>query len=599
MSIVYVAGFVDVVNYPKSDKSLLLKPEQVARCLPINNPIPLNIEHLCEAEVGWTLGLIQVDFGLFCFGVITSVNFLNLLEKLFINSSVAQTRDKKVPPEPKLEMLHTWLPELSLSSMHPDFISENADTSQTFQHVALCAMGRRRGTIAVYGPELAWILSKFTSLNKYEKDNIIKLHNSIDMSKLDMPNFSIQPEALMAKAIDAGFIKHRLDILKTDKGVADIKNALYLKASIQEPVTQFSGDPEDGSEATDEAAKQPALDTDMNPSGSQSMGHQPEELISVPKSTFMTMLQTNIDSVKQTTPKQPVHFQNEFSHLQHQTPYPMMGNIYYPHPPPPSTPMMPYIKPGSYQPDFHVVHQNTPPNAWMGKYPIDEGCGHFSWGQYIPAAYPSRPGKRKRDSDIFDGPVFPGEETSLYRDFANITKNISEIQNEIKDLKNVAMGQRPEFVPTAPNWLYVQPNPGQVSGYPAMSQPSMVAPLMATPQFNHQMPHPSFNAQVPMQDSQVQTPAQYQLIQTQETTVPPPVPQKIPQPTPFTGTQPTQGTQIQPASTQQADPSHQQPSKEPHKHKNDPKIPCVNASSKRDSASQLQKMFCEELLNKQ
>lgn len=601
MSIVYVAGFVDVVNYPKSDKSLLLNPEQIAKCLPINNPIPLNIEHLCEAEVGWTLGLHQVNYGIFCIGAITSFNFLNLLEKLFINSSVAQIRDNEVPPQPKLEMLHTWLPELSLSSMHPDFMSKNMEPSQTFQHVALCAMGKRRGTIAVYGPSVSWIISKFTSLNKDEKDNLTKLYNLVDTSKLEIPNFNIQPEVLMAKAIDAGFIKHRLDILKNDRGVADVRNALYLKASAQESESQLLSESDARLSDIKESVEQPIkTDTDMNPTSSQPMGHQTDELISIPKSTFITMLQTNIDSVKQNTQKQADPYQNEYKHMQYQTSYPVMGNIYYPHPQQASVPIPPYAKSGPYPSEFQMIHQNTPMSTWMGKYNLDEGCGHLAYGQYIPAPYPSRPGKRKRDSDYFDGPVFPGEDINLYRDFANITKNISEIQNEIKDLKNTAMGQKPEFVPAGQNWAYMQPPPSQHFGYPVISpHSSAVPPIMSGPQLIHQMPYYNFNNNPTQPDPQLQTPIQYHQLPTQNSAVTQPVDLKIPQPTLFTSTQPSQATQNQPTDSQQSESETQHNPKEYSKQKNNKKVTHVDASFKKENSNPLQKMFCEEILNKQ
>lgn len=601
MSIVYVAGFVDVVNYPKSDKSLLLNPEQIAKCLPINNPIPLNIEHLCDAEVGWTLGLHQVDYGLFCIGAITSLNFLNLLEKLFINSSVAQIRDKNVSPQPKLEMLHTWLPELSLSSMHPDLISKNIEPCQTFQHVALCAMGKRRGTIAVYGHDVPWIISKFISLNEYEKDKLVQLYNSVDTSNLELPNFNIQPEVLMAKAIDAGFIKYRLDILKADRGVADVKNALYLKASAQELDSQFLSDTDNKLLDTEKSAAQLVTTAiNMNQSTSQPMGHQTDELISIPKSTFISMLQANIDSGKQNNPRQTESFQNELKHIQYQTPYPIMGNIYYPHPSQASTAMTPYANSGLYQPDFQIRHHNTPINTWVGNYAVDEGCGHFAHGQYIPAKYPSRPGKRKRDSDYFDGPIFPGEEINLYRDFANITKNISEIQNEIKELKNTAMGQKQEFVPSSQNWLYMQPSNGQHLNYPVIPPSSIAPPTMLGFQPAHQIPYYNFNNNTSSPDAHIQTPVQFHQITTQNPYTPPPIPPKIIQPTTlFTNSQTPQTQQQQPTTSQETETENKQAPKEHQKQKNEKKVMHVDASFKRDNTNQLQKMFCEEILNKQ
>nr|QOW02499.1 capsid maturation protease [Tadarida gammaherpesvirus] len=287
MAIIYVAGFVDVVNFPKIDSELYLDVTQINKFLPLKNPIPLNIEHLSNANIGWIMGLYQVEYGLFCVGIINSEKFLSLLEKLFPNSHVAQTRNVNLPPEPKLEMLHTWLPGLSLSSVHPDNMTD-ALGDQAFQHVSLCAMGRRRGTVAVYGLDLEWVLSKFTSITEIEKSRIYNEIQEINTNTLASPLFNINSETLMAKAIDASFIKNRIDILKTDRGVAEIQQPTYLKASATPQIYSFI-----------EVERQTESET-MNPIPSTiQTAHQTEDLISVPRATFMSMLQTNLDTVRQ------------------------------------------------------------------------------------------------------------------------------------------------------------------------------------------------------------------------------------------------------------------------------------------------------------
>lgn len=582
MTMVFVAGFVDIISYPKCDKSLFLNPIHLTKFLPLEDPIPLNVEHLSEAEVGWTLGLHQVNYGLFCVGVITSVDFLNLLEKLFLNSSVAQTRDSTLVPSPKIEMLHTWLPELSLSSMHPDFIPQAGGCDQAFQHVSICAMGRRRGTIAIYGPDVSWILNKFTSISKHERDKILKSYEDIDLTKLGNPNFTIQPEILMAKAIDASFIKHRLEILKNDKGVADVRNALYLKASVQ--ATESQSHSEIPETCSYELHPKVIEENKMNPPVPQNMGHQTDDLISLPKSTFMNMLQTNIESVRNVTARQPsFQFHNDTIPSHIHTQYPQMGNIYYPHPAPPIH-MMPYTKPpGHFQTEFPIYPQNTLHTPWPYDHEMeDEGRGRFFRGQYIPAPYPSRSGKRKRDYEDTDYPVFPGEENNLYKNVLNITKNISELQNEIKDLKNVAMGQKPEFIPTSSNWHYI-PTPGPINGQPQIL-PYHMGTMVPITQNQHSTPFqtntPSIIQQADTQHAQCHTvsenngPMDQNKLEHQPPQQPcnPPV-QHVPQIVYNSkdDTKPAKGS----------------------------KAPCVNASSKTENVSHLQKMFCEELLNKQ
>nr|2PBK_A Chain A, KSHV protease [Human gammaherpesvirus 8]2PBK_B Chain B, KSHV protease [Human gammaherpesvirus 8] len=225
----YVGGFVDVVSCPKLEQELYLDPDQVTDYLPVTEPLPITIEHLPETEVGWTLGLFQVSHGIFCTGAITSPAFLELASRLADTSHVARAPVKNLPKEPLLEILHTWLPGLSLSSIHPRELSQTP-SGPVFQHVSLCALGRRRGTVAVYGHDAEWVVSRFSSVSKSERAHILQHVSSCRLEDLSTPNFVSPLETLMAKAIDAGFIRDRLDLLKTDRGVASILSPVYLKA---------------------------------------------------------------------------------------------------------------------------------------------------------------------------------------------------------------------------------------------------------------------------------------------------------------------------------------------------------------------------------
>nr|CAA73631.1 protease [Saimiriine gammaherpesvirus 2]CAC84312.1 protease [Saimiriine gammaherpesvirus 2] len=474
MSIVYVAGFVDVVAYPKVDPVLYLNLDDVSKCLPLTKPIPLNIEHLPESTIGHTIGLYAVTHGVFCVGVIHSEKFLHLTENLFSNSCVAQTTNKFLPYQPLLEMLHTWLPALSLSSLCPT--AQNASNTDMFQHVSLCALGRRRGTVAVYSMNLEDAISQFCSISQAEVENIYEDSKNVDINCLPKPVFNIDPHILMAKAIDAGFIKDRLQLLQTDKGVAKIKKLTYLKASeIAKPVT------EDISE-------------DMNQHGIVPQGS--DDLISVPKSTFLSMLQNNLDNFKQ-HPRQ----------------------AYFPQ----------YFSPqGAYMP-----YELYPPQPYL------DNIGYMlPSGSYVPAMFPSRPNKRKRED--FDDCVFPGE-SSLYKDVLNLTKNISQLQDDLKDLKQAAISQPNRYPPQHFSNPYSL-DPGHASYF-------RYAPYGAPKPDQHLLQPPTCVQQAPV---------------VQPNYVPPPT---------------------ESASNEAPKPSVQEPVH-------------IDASFAQDTVSKLQKMFCDELLNK-
>lgn len=434
----FVAGFVDLVSYPKTEQAFQLNRDEIKQFLPLPRPIPLNVEHLDDAGVGWVLSLQQVRDGLFATAIISSKEFLGLVRDLYPSSTVAQHRDHPLPENPEIEMLHTWLPSFSLSSVHPSQF-QNVSEEAVFHHVSLCALGRRRGTVCVYGDNLKWVISKFETLNEQEKTNIFKSSIRINLETLPYPKFAVHLQALMSKAIDAGFIKDRLELLKTDRNVASVSKKLtYLKASSQDTVLQSLHQP----------AKTEYIQN-MNP---VLPGSSSEDLITVPKATFMSMLQTNLDTLKQTS-----------------------TNIMHP----PGAPVRNYM--GFNVPDLtHVPAPGGSPHyyGWphFPYYVPDEGVGYFSHGQYYPAAHPARPLKRKREFD--DQHIFPGEQASIYKDIASMSKNLTELQEEIKTLKNTA--SMPHFYPPAaypPNYLKVPIMDGR---YPAPSY-GMVSYLQPPP----------------------------------------------------------------------------------------------------------------------
>ncbi|AJG42943.1 proteinase/capsid scaffold protein [Harp seal herpesvirus] len=414
---IFVAGFVDVFGYEDPDQSLYLDTQEITKHLPIPTVIPLTIEHQEEAQIGWVLCLHKVSHGLFCLGEINSSSFLQILTKVCNRSVMAHTPPKNLPPHPEIEMLQSWLPELSLSSLSPDLVTPDLAKGALFQHVSVCAMGKRRGTIALYGDNVAWLVSKFTALSLDESEKII---STIDVDKTYKdPPFTCSLELLVAKAIDAGFIKNRLTILRDDKGIATVRAPTYLKASAQPSVSQ--SEPVHREDLT-------TLPKNMNthvggpaPAGS-------DDLISIPRGAFMSLLQNNLDAKQ--PPLATASGQYRPSNYAFTDPSQRLQ-------PPPAA----FMGPG--HPFIHYAPQTVPYYVqWpsMEQYGF-EGMACLGGGPYFPVPHPSRPNKRKREPEADDGAFFPGEDASKGKELQTLSKTIAELQNEIKELKNTAMGK--------------------------------------------------------------------------------------------------------------------------------------------------------------
>ncbi|UTM04638.1 capsid maturation protease [Equid gammaherpesvirus 2] len=605
---VYLGGFVDVFSYPKDSRALYLNPADVGAHLPLPGPIPLNVEHLQEAHVGWTLGLHLTRYGLFCVAVITAEEFFALLDRLCAASSVARTRaDHHLPPNPTLEMLHTWLPELSLSSIHPDALpgTKGGDTP-IFQHVALCAMGQRRGTVAVYGESLDWILSKFTSLSPEERGAIAEGYASPGPESLPEPHFTCSNEILMAKAIDAGFIKNRLEILKTDKGVAEVKAPTYLKASVQGlPANLDEVDSARGGEDPPTAAiattPHPAAETttmnQQQPFAAQAPAGGCEDLISVPRSTFMTMLQTNLDTMRQTSLGQ--RFGQPID-----APAAPPAQLRVP-PPAAPFPVHPGYYPAPYHPQVDAQAQYLPyvPLPPPGAMPFAPPplpdfykYGGIPAPGYSPVAHPARPGKRKRDCDEeFEGPLFPGE---IHKDVQSLSKSIAALQSELKDIKNSQQFPQPPPQPQLQPQAQPQPQPAPQL-YPAPPQ-AFYHPAAGDHGYYVRYLNP-FQASggVPCAPG----PQGVGEPQAPQVTVTHNGQQAAPQAGGgATGATAANVEQRQPEGGEACGAQQQQPPQPQPQQQQQPQQPqqqaFVEASTKPSQISQLQKIFCEELLNK-
>ncbi|AAO12321.1 capsid protein [Porcine lymphotropic herpesvirus 3] len=442
--VVFVAGFVDITESPKNDPSLYLDVSIWKTFLPLKRAIPLTIEHLDSTQIGWVLGLFFTETGLFCVSVINSEGFLNLLSTLYDKSDVARQPPDSLPPNPKLEILHSWLPGLSLSSIHPNYLSPTDIEHEPFQHVSICALGKRRGSVAVYGETLSWVLSKFKSLTSKDIDYITTQTQSISYEPIT--EFQINIESLLGKLIDASFISNRLKLLQMDKWAANIDPSTYLKASTR-PGVVLESDLGNG-ELKTENKTQILRDNRMTlqPNG--------DDLIHVPKSTFLSMLESTLSKTSSPQPKQYDYPQNYGGSW---PPFHPMTTV-------PHHPIMQQYSVPQMIPQYCTDAQGVP----MFYVPVNAAAGNL---QSVYEPYPKsvpKTTKRKRES-VDEDAIFPGEESMLIKkDLLSLTKSLSEIQSELRQLRQSQHVQDP--VPYYSRWPYYYNYP-QVAMQPQVGSP--------------------------------------------------------------------------------------------------------------------------------
>ncbi|AFX83395.1 B80 [Murid betaherpesvirus 8] len=228
---VYVGGFVTLYAETPTDTRLRLPRDVVARELQRSGDasLPLNINHDDSSVVG-SVRLFDTEAGLFCIGQLHSSTFLNIVGKAAEKSKlVARGPADGLDADPVVEYLSAGFPALSLSSCVPS--EDCSERPNFFRHVSLCGLGRRRGTLAVYGRDCNWIVDKFSVLTEDERGAISGGALAMCADEGSDP-FNSDPYGLLASSVDDGYIAERLCRLRYDKRLLGLSSSdTYVKAS--------------------------------------------------------------------------------------------------------------------------------------------------------------------------------------------------------------------------------------------------------------------------------------------------------------------------------------------------------------------------------
>lgn len=267
---IYVGGFLALYNEQPEEKDLLLPREVVSRHLRARAKapyrVPININHDEAASIGSLCELFDVENGLFCFGEIYSRRFLDIVSRSCDKSYlVSKGPGNGLKPDPMVEYLTIGYPGLSLSNQAADVCGRAALTADAtvaspvlgsggeprlrgsvsdvpedysfFKHVAICGVGRRRGTLGIYGRDVRWILDKFSALSEHEKaciENAVAccLESPVwDAVTGEEDPFRSDAFGLLANSVDTAYIRERFPKLEYDKKILRQDCETYIRAS--------------------------------------------------------------------------------------------------------------------------------------------------------------------------------------------------------------------------------------------------------------------------------------------------------------------------------------------------------------------------------
>ncbi|QQL11305.1 Rh109 [macacine betaherpesvirus 3] len=402
---VYVGGFLVRYDEAPEEAELVLPSDVVDRWLrESRGPLPLNVNHDESATVGHVAGLKNVRAGLFCLGRVTSPKFLDIVQKASEKSELVSRgppSQSSLQPDGVLEFLSGSYSGLSLSSRRDINAADSAPgdaKTASFKHVALCSVGRRRGTLAVYGREPDWVMERFPDLTEAdrealraqltataaaaggeEEDDVVRKKNNNNKSQgPDADPFQSDSYGLLGNSVDALYIQERLPKLRYDKRLVGVTaRESYVKASVS-PAEQ---------EACDiKVEKERPNESQHSRAPSESMSH-PMSSVATPAASSVAPSQASLALAHDGVYLPKDAFFSLIGASRHATDSAGARSVYPAAPPHHAYPVMNYEDPSR---GFDYT-------AWLRRAGYD--AGH---PQYPPVPFHHLPPYRRRDFPMMD-----------------------------------------------------------------------------------------------------------------------------------------------------------------------------------------------------
>ncbi|QQG63351.1 capsid maturation protease [Felid alphaherpesvirus 1] len=246
---IYVAGYLALYDMGDGGE-LTLTRDVVRAALPPASPLQINIDHNRKCVIGSVLSIVDDPKGPFFIGLLNCPQLGVVLASAASPGFFGVKEGKLTRVEQLLYLVSNYLPSASLSSRR---LSPDEDPDDTlFAHVALCAIGRRVGTIVTYDVTPEAVIAPFRHLTPESTRELLVRARETEVN-LDGRRWCLTEQALtralLSTAVNSMLLKDRWDLVAKRRKEAGISGHLYLQASTRVGISNFIRDVFNGVES--------------------------------------------------------------------------------------------------------------------------------------------------------------------------------------------------------------------------------------------------------------------------------------------------------------------------------------------------------------
>ncbi|SCL76945.1 capsid maturation protease [Spheniscid alphaherpesvirus 1] len=229
---IYVAGYLALYDMGDGGDLTLTRDVVGAALPPAASPLPINIDHKTNCEIGAVLAIVDDERGPFFLGKINCPQLGDVLASAASSEVFGSKSSSLTDGEKLLYLVTNYLPSASLSSrrLAPGDVPDDTLLS----HVALCVIGRRVGTIVTYDLTASSVVEPFKFLSKQSRDEILREAQITDdmlAGRMWSPGEEVLARALLATAVNNMLLRDRWEVVSRRRKQAGISGHTYLQAS--------------------------------------------------------------------------------------------------------------------------------------------------------------------------------------------------------------------------------------------------------------------------------------------------------------------------------------------------------------------------------